>query len=178
LRKLTYDEIATRRLPGNAVTGEPRAPIIGMLDNIRSLYNVGSIFRTSDGAFIQQLYLTGYTPHPPRKEIAKTALGATETVPWSYYADPLEAIAHARASGAKICVLEHTTESIPYHAIGKPDFPLCLIVGNELTGISPSVVAAADLAIEIPMFGTKQSLNAAVAYGIAVFDLLRIWQGR
>lgn len=177
MRKLTHDEIASRRLAKDAVQGAPRIPIIGMLDNIRSMYNVGSIFRTSDGAFIRELYLTGFTPRPPRREIAKTALGATDTVPWSYFADPLEAIAAARASGARICVLEHTTKSVPYHALGKSCFPICLIVGNELTGISPAIVAAADLAIEIPMFGTKQSLNAAVAYGIAVFDLVRIWQG-
>lgn len=176
MRKLTHDEIASRRLDKDAIKGAPRIPIIGMLDNIRSMYNVGSIFRTSDGAFIRELYLTGYTPRPPRKEIAKTALGATETVPWSYFADPLEAIAAARRSGVRICVLEQTTKSVPYHAIVKSDFPLCLVVGNELTGISPAIVAAADLAIEIPMFGTKQSLNAAVAYGIAVFDLVRIWQ--
>jgi tRNA G18 (ribose-2'-O)-methylase SpoU len=177
LRKLTHDEIASRRLSKGNIHETPRIPIIGMLDNIRSMYNVGSIFRTSDGAFIRELYLTGYTPRPPRREISKTALGATDTVPWSYFADPLEAIAAARSSGARICVLEHTTKSVPYHTLDKSDFPLCLVVGNELTGISPAIVAAADLAIEIPMFGTKQSLNAAVAYGIAVFDLVRIWQG-
>ena len=152
-----------------------RAPIVGMLDNIRSLYNVGSIFRSSDGAFIRGLYLCGYTPTPPRKEIEKTALGATGTVPWRHFANPLDAVAAAREDGAKVCVLEQTTKSIPYHHILRSDFPICLVVGNELTGISESIIDAADMAVEIPMFGAKQSLNAAVAYGIVLFDLLRIW---
>lgn len=152
----------------------PRAPVYGLLDNIRSLYNVGSIFRTSDGALIRKLFLCGYTPRPPRKEIDKTALGATSTVPWEYYRDPLEAISAAKVEGATVCVLEQTTNSQPYYDVTPSDFPLCLVVGNEITGVSPSVIRQADKAIEIPMYGTKQSLNAAVAYGIALFDLLRI----
>jgi tRNA G18 (ribose-2'-O)-methylase SpoU len=174
-RKLTHEEISSRRHTPENLTTEDRLPIFGMLDNIRSLYNVGSMFRTSDGALVRRLYLAGYTPSPPRKEIEKTALGATLTVPWSHYRNPLDAVAAAKSEGARICVLEHTTESIPYHKIDRSLFPLCLVVGNELTGVSPQVVAAADLAIEIPMFGTKQSLNAAVAYGIALFELVRIW---
>jgi tRNA G18 (ribose-2'-O)-methylase SpoU len=149
-----------------------------MLDNIRSLYNVGSIFRTSDGAWIQELFLTGYTPHPPRIEIEKTALGATGTVPWRHFPDPLDALSAARAAGATICVLEQTTSSRPYFAITPGDFPLCLVVGNELTGVAPALVSASETAIEIPMYGTKHSLNAAVAFGIAVFELARIWRRR
>jgi tRNA G18 (ribose-2'-O)-methylase SpoU len=122
------------------------------------------------------LLLSGFTPHPPRKEIDKTALGATSTVPWSYFHDPLEAVAEARRRNARICVLEHTTASIPYYDVTPDLFPLCLVVGNELTGVSPAIIEAADMAVEIPMFGVKQSLNAAVAYGIAVFELVRIWQ--
>ncbi len=122
------------------------------------------------------LFLCGYTPTPPRKEINKTALGATETVPWKYFKDPVDATLAARNAGARICVLEHTTKSKPYYDIAKIDFPLCLVVGNELTGVSPEIVQAADLAIEIPMYGTKQSLNAAVAYGIALYDLVRVYR--
>ena len=176
-RKLSPEEISRQRLPKPSVPQAPRTPIIGLLDNIRSLYNVGSIFRTSDGAFIQKLYLCGYTPRPPRREIEKTALGATETIPWEYYPSPLDALEVARRGGATICVLEQTTRSIPYHTVQKKEFPVCLVVGNEITGISPEVVSAADIAIQIPMLGTKQSLNAAVAYGIALFDLVRIWRG-
>lgn len=178
MRKLTHDEIAAQRIPKNPAGEGAPTPVIGMLDSIRSLYNVGSIFRTSDGAGVQALYLCGYTPRPPRKEIEKTALGATTTVPWSYFGDPREAIASARAAGAKVCVLEHTDESAPYTTILTSDFPICLVVGNELTGVSPGIIACADLAIEIPMYGVKQSLNAAVAYGIAVFELVRIWKNR
>jgi tRNA G18 (ribose-2'-O)-methylase SpoU len=176
MRKLTHEEISAHRLPVEQVPAAPRVPIIGLLDNIRSLYNVGSIFRTADGALIQALYLTGYTPHPPRPEIEKTALGATKTIPWRYFLDPLAAIKEARHAGIRICLLEHTTQSRPYHTVLPREFPLCLVVGNELTGISAPVVKAADFAIDIPMYGTKQSLNAAVAFGIALFELARIWR--
>jgi len=178
MRKLSHDEISARRVPRHKIDEIDRLPIMGMLDNIRSLYNVGSVFRTSDGARISKLLLTGFTPHPPRKEIDKTALGATTTVPWAYYNDPAEGVAEAKRQGARICVLEHTTESIPYYEITPDLFPICLVVGNELTGVTPGIVEHADLALEIPMFGVKQSLNAAVAYGIAVFELVRIWQER
>ena len=176
MRKLTHDEISEKRLTKELMNDVERLPIYGMLDNIRSLYNVGSMFRTSDGALVKKLFLSGYTPHPPRKEIEKTALGSTQTVPWEYHRTTAECIAAIRNEGAKLCVLEHTTRSIPYYEIEKPDFPICLVVGNEITGISPEVIAAADLAIEIPMYGTKQSLNCAVAFGIALFELVRVWK--
>lgn len=175
MRKLSHSEIASKRLTLEAIPKAKRLPIYGLLDNIRSLYNVGSMFRTSDGALIEKLYLCGYTPHPPRREIDKTALGSTKSVPWEYHADPLDAIKAAKSEGAKVCVLEQTAESIPYYNIRKEDFPICLVIGNEITGVSPRILAAADIAIDIPMYGTKQSLNAAVAYGIALFDLVRIW---
>lgn len=177
MRKLTVEEISGRRVPLSAVLTVERPPIDAMLDNIRSLYNVGSMFRTSDGALIRKMYLTGYTPRPPRKEIEKTALGATQSVPWESFAEPMDAVNTLKAAGVRICVLEHTTQSRPYVAVSRTEFPVCLVVGNEITGVSPTVVAAADLAIEIPMYGTKQSLNAAVAYGIALYELVRIWRG-
>ncbi len=176
MRKLTTEEIARHRHPGGAVPAGNPAPIIGLLDNIRSLYNVGSMFRTSDGARLQLLLLCGFTPNPPRKEIEKTALGATATVPWKSFPTTLEGIRHAKSLGARIYLLEHTTDSIPYYTVSPSSFPVCLVVGNELTGVAPEAVAEADGALEIPMYGSKQSLNAAVAYGIAVFDLLRIWK--
>lgn len=175
LRKLTHDEIASTRLDPEAVLTVPRPPIYGLLDNIRSLYNVGSIFRTSDGALVRKLHLCGYTPHPPRKEIEKTALGATQSVDWAYYQDPLQAVEELRSHGVKICVLEQTTQSRPYYSLSEVDFPLCLVVGNEITGVTQRIIEAADMAVEIPMHGVKQSLNAAVAYGIALFELARIW---
>lgn len=174
MKKLTHDEIAARRLTLDELRSETRLPIYVLLDNIRSLYNVGSMFRTSDGGRIARLILTGYTPHPPRKEIEKTALGATESVPWEYVRDPLEAIEKLRQEGVRICALEHTTRSVPYYTLAKEAFPLCLVVGNEITGVSQEILARADMAVDIPMFGMKQSLNAAVAYGIALYEFVRI----
>ena len=176
MRKLTHTEIAKYRFTKEQLVKEPRFPIYVLLDNIRSLYNVGSIFRTSDGARVAKLILTGYTPHPPRKEIEKTALGSTVTVPWEYIQDPVEAINELKKSNIKICVLEHTTESKPYFTISNSDFPLCLVIGNELTGVSKAIIEEADMSIDIPMFGLKQSLNVAVAYGIAVFELVKIFK--
>jgi 23S rRNA (guanosine2251-2'-O)-methyltransferase len=176
VKKLSHDEISKQRLAIEEIPDRKRLPVVVVADNIRSLYNVGSIFRTSDGALIQKLILTGYTPHPPRKEIEKTALGATRSVPWEYCSSPLSAIDTLRADGFRICCLEQTNESIPYFSIRKADFPICILIGNEITGVSKDLVAECDLAFEIPMFGTKQSLNVSVAYGIAVFELSRIWR--
>jgi len=176
LRKLTHEELSGLRLDPGRLDQAPRLPVVALLDNVRSLYNVGSIFRTSDGAFVSGLYLCGFTPHPPRKEIEKTALGATHTIPWKYFRHAADAVAEARAAGMRIFVLEQTTGSVSYDRISPSDFPICLVVGNEITGVSDELVAEADGAIDIPMHGTKQSLNAAVAYGIAIFELLKIWK--
>lgn len=174
MRKLTHDEIAQRRQSLEGLYKVDRLPVEVLLDNVRSLYNVGSIFRTSDGAMIKKLYLCGFTPHPPRKEIEKTALGATQSIPWEYQRDARDLLVNLKRGGIKVCVLELTTSSVPYYEIKKDDFPLCLVIGNELTGVSKDIVEIADLAIEIPMFGIKHSLNVAVAYGIALFELSRI----
>ncbi len=176
MRKLSHGEIAGFRTPIEQIEGKTRVPIYALLDNVRSLYNVGSIFRTSDGAFIEKLYLCGFTPHPPRREIEKTALGSTQSVPWEYHRNPIEVIHLLRERHIKIVVLELTDESSPYYDVQPSDFPLCLVVGNEITGIRKEIIELADMAIEIPMYGMKQSLNVAVAYGIAVFGLLRILQ--
>jgi tRNA G18 (ribose-2'-O)-methylase SpoU len=174
MRKLTHAEISSKRIPRDTALSRPRLPIYAVAENVRSLYNVGSLFRTSDGALIEKLYLAGFTPHPPRKEIEKTALGATETVPWEYCKDAGTAIAELKKRKVKICAVELTTESKPYFALTKADFPLCLVFGNEITGISKEIIDEVDMAIEIPMFGAKQSLNVAVAYGIVLFDCVRV----
>jgi tRNA G18 (ribose-2'-O)-methylase SpoU len=174
MRKLTHDEIAEKRFTLESLNKQERFPIVVLLDNIRSLYNVGSIFRTSDGARIAKLILCGYTPQPPRKEIEKTALGATKSVPWEYFNDAYAAIAALKSQGIRICVLEHTDKSVPYYSLIRDNFPLCLVIGNEITGVSKGIIAQADMSVEIPMFGIKQSLNAAVAYGIALFEFVKI----
>ena len=174
MRKLTHDEISAQRTPLEKIPSQPRLPISAIIDSVRSLYNVGSIFRSSDGALIERLYLTGFTPHPPRKEIEKTALGATKTVPWEYHKDPKELLLKLKEQKIKICILELTTKSKPYYSVKRSDFPVCVVVGNEITGVSKELIEAADMGIEIPMFGNKQSLNVAVAYGIVLFDFVRI----
>ncbi len=178
MRKLTYDEIARKRLQLQQLLHAKRIPVTVLLESVRSLYNVGSIFRTSDGAMIEKLILTGFTPHPPRKEIEKTALGATQSVSWEFRKKPIDSIQHLKERGTKICCLEFTEASIPYFKVQRTDFPLCLVIGNEITGVSTEVIAQCDMALEIPMFGIKQSLNVAVAYGIAVFELARVWRCR
>ena len=174
MRKLTHEEIASKRYSPDQLKSEPRFPISLLLDNIRSLYNVGSIFRSADGARIAKIYLTGYTPCPPRSEIEKTALGSTLTVPWEYIKSADEAVERIKADNMRLCVLEHTDESRPSYSLRTDLFPLCLVVGNELTGISKQVMGRADVAVDIPMYGMKQSLNVAVATGIALFDFVRI----
>ena len=174
MRKLQYDEIAQKRLSPEQLQKETRFPVYILLDNVRSLYNVGSIFRSADGARVTKLYLCGYTPHPPRKEIEKTALGATATVPWEYVKDPHLVISQLKQRGIHICLLEQTDQSEQYYLIQKNRFPLCLVVGNELSGISKEIIAQADSAVEIPMFGMKHSLNVAVALGIVLFEFINI----
>ena len=176
MRKLTHSEISKKRIPTEQIESASRIPLVVLVDNIRSLYNVGSIFRTSDGVMIEKLILAGFTPHPPRKEIEKTALGSTKSVPWEYVKHPVESIQTLKERSYKICCLELTDKSIPHYDIRKADFPMCLVIGNEITGVTKEVIELCDVGIEIPMFGTKQSLNVAVAYGIAVFELVKIWR--
>ena len=173
VRKLTYQEIFSGRPTLAELSDMQRYPIYTMCENIRSLYNVGSIFRTSDAVRLTKLYLTGFTGYPPRKEIDKTALGAVDTVAWSRFENPFEAVAELREKNIPLIALEHTSNSIPYYDY-QFQFPFCLIIGNEVEGISEALIKKADVALEIPMFGLKQSLNVAVAYGIVIYHAL--WQ--
>lgn len=171
MKKLTYQEISARRLSKQQIQETERFPIFTLLDNIRSLHNVGSIFRTADAVRLQKLFLTGITGQPPRKEIDKTALGAVETVPWEYHDDPLGVIKNLKNRKVKIIVLEHTSHSIPYNEISI-DFPVCLVVGNEVFGVQDKIVELSDMSVEIPMYGTKQSLNVSIAYGVVIYHIL------
>lgn len=175
MRKLSHDEISENRSTLESIHKVEKLPIVVVLDSIRSSYNVGSIFRTSDGAMIEKLIPTGYTPHPPKKEVLKTALGSQNSVAWEYAKNPLEAIKKYKGKGYKVCALEQTDKSIPHYSTGKNSFPLCLIIGNEVTGVKQELIDICDFSIEIPQYGIKQSLNVAVAYGIAVFELRRIF---
>ena len=176
MRKLNNPEIAAKRATLDSIGSATRLPVCVVVDNVRSLYNVGSIFRTSDGVLIERLILTGYTPTPPRKEIEKTALGATQSVPWEYVKEPAEAIRRMKDNGFKACCLEITDRVVPYYDVRQTEFPICLVIGNEITGVSKDALAECETALEIPQFGIKHSLNVAVAYGIAIFELNRIWR--
>ena len=170
-RKLDFEEIFKNRPSVEELKTLPRNPIIAIVENIRSMHNVGSIFRSSDGARIEELLLTGFTPLPPRPEITKTALGSTESVPWKYVKNSKEKINELKQKGYTIYTIEQTTKSRIYTEV-KYKFPACLIMGNEVDGISDEIIELADYSVEIPMLGVKHSLNVSVAYGIMVYDML------
>jgi tRNA G18 (ribose-2'-O)-methylase SpoU len=174
MRKLTHDELGEKRISLDDTKVIKRNPIYVLCDNIRSIYNVGSIFRTSDAALIEKIILTGYTPYPPRPEIEKVALGSTNSVPWEYYKDPIEAVNILKTQGIKIASLEITSNSRQYTDVKKEEFPLCIVLGNELTGVSNNIIECSDFSLEIPQYGFKHSINVSVAYGIAVFELVKI----
>ena len=175
MKKLTHDEISENRSTLDTLHKVKKLPVYVVLNSIRSTYNVGSIFRTSDGAMIEKLYLCGYTPHPPKKEILKTALGSTESVSWEYVKDPREIVLKLKSEGVRICALELTSRSRPYYEVTPGDFPLCVLIGNEITGVSQELIDLCDFSIEIPQYGIKQSLNVAVAYGISIFELRKVF---
>jgi 23S rRNA (guanosine2251-2'-O)-methyltransferase len=143
-----------------------------LLDNVRSAYNVGSFFRTADAAGIERLYLSGITAGPPHKGIAKTALGAEETVPWERIADPLACVDALRARHVEIAAIETSTLAVDLFE-WRPNFPVCLIFGHEVDGLAAELAARADRHVRIPMLGMKHSLNVATAGGIVMYELLR-----
>ena len=175
IRKLSYNEIFSQRPNLDSLKNIRRSPIFALVENIRSMHNVGSIFRSSDGALLEKLFLTGYTAKPPRKEIDKTALGATDSVPWDFQKDPLPLIDKFKNDKVQIVVVEHTSASVSYTEADY-QFPLCLVMGNEVDGVSQEIVKQADLAIELPMLGLKQSLNVSVAFGIVLYHVLDVYQ--
>ncbi|MBN1301558.1 MAG: RNA methyltransferase [Melioribacteraceae bacterium] len=175
MKKLSHAEISNNRSTLETLHEVEKLPVYVVLNSIRSSYNVGSIFRTSDGAMIKKLYLCGYTPYPPKREILKTALGSTESVAWEYINDARDIILQLKSEGVKICALELTDKSIPYYSITNESFPICLIIGNEISGVNQDLIELCDFSLEIPQYGIKQSLNVAVAYGIAVFELRKVF---
>ena len=183
MKKLTHDEIAKNRSTLDSLDQVAKLPVYVVLNSIRSSYNVGSIFRTSDGAMIEKLYLCGYTPYPPHpdlpsgnKDVLKTSLGSTESVKWEYVKDPKEVVLQMKEKGIKVCALELTSKSFPYYELKKESFPLCLVIGNEISGVSQEILDLCDFSIEIPQFGIKQSLNVAVAYVVTIFKLRELFE--
>ena len=147
-------------------------PVSLLLDNVRSLYNVGAFFRTADAAGIEKLYLCGITGRPPKRAITKTALGAEETVPWAHTWEPGALIAVMRNRGYEIAAVETAVHAVDLFE-WQPRFPVFAIFGHEVEGIRPEISAAADTHVRIPMLGTKHSLNVATAGGVVVYELLR-----
>ncbi|GIV43768.1 MAG: tRNA/rRNA methyltransferase [Bacteroidia bacterium] len=164
-KKLSLEEL--KRISVNEFKISPKLPLIVILDNIRSLNNVGSFFRTCDAFRVEKLYLTGGTGCPPNKEIYKTALGAENSVEWEYHTDIMELITALNKKGYQIVVAEQTEHSIALTYF-EPQPKTALVFGNEVNGVNDSVIENADYCIEIPQYGTKHSLNVAVSAGIII----------
>lgn len=172
MKKLKLDDLG--RISVEEFKEAEKIPICILLDNVRSLHNVGSAFRTADAFRIEKIYLTGITGTPPHREIQKTALGATESVAWEYVKNPTEAIQKLKAQGYTIVIIEQTTESKPLQLFTpETNLNYCLVFGNEVDGVSEEVINHADIAIEIPQTGTKHSLNISVCLGIVTWEFFR-----
>lgn len=168
MRKLTHQELLSRQ--AETRQQQSRLPFTVVVNNVRSLYNVGSIFRTADGIGVEKLWLCGITGIPPDNQISKTALGAEKAVPWEFAKEAKEVIKKLKAEGYQIVLLEQTVRSVPHQKF-IPSEPVCLVIGNEITGVSDELVSLCDAAIEIEMIGLKNSLNVAVAFGIAGYHI-------
>jgi len=171
MRKLKNSELNRKSL--EEFKKADKYPFIIVLDNVRSLNNIGSVFRTADGFLIEGVYLCGITATPPHKDIRKTALGATDSVHWKYFNKTTDAIKQLRKDGYKVISIEQTDESIMLN-----EFPVhegeryALVFGHEMKGVDQSVIDESDICIEIPQFGTKHSFNISVSVGIVLWDLI------
>lgn len=171
MRKISNDEL--NRISVDTFKNTEKNPFVLLLDDVRSMHNVGSAFRTADAFLAEKIYLCGITGTPPHREINKTALGATESVAWEYVADATVAVEKLRAAGYRIAVVEQAEGSTLLQ-----DFTpgagekFCFIFGNEVFGVNEKLVASADYCLEIPQFGTKHSLNIAVSIGVVLWQFL------
>jgi len=171
MRKWSMDELGRKSV--EAFKLADKNSIIVVLDNIRSMHNVGSVFRTADAFLIEGICLCGYTPQPPHRDIHKTALGATETVDWLYAPATKEAVFQLKQNGYKIFAVEQAEGSISLEQFSEPAAKLAVIMGNEVEGVDSEVLQLCDGCIEIPQMGMKHSLNISVAAGIVLWELLR-----
>ncbi|WP_225444053.1 RNA methyltransferase [Echinicola arenosa] len=171
MKKLNMEEL--NRLSVDEFKASDKIPLVIILDNIRSLNNVGSAFRTSDAFRIQKIYLCGITGTPPHRDIQKTALGATESVAWEYATSTLDAIGSLKKEGFQICALEQVDKSTLLHEFQPSlDQKYALVFGNEVFGVEEDVILASDHVLEIPQLGTKHSLNISVSMGITIWDFV------
>ena len=170
MRKLKNSEL--NRLNISDFKSSKKTPLIIVLDNIRSLNNIGSVFRTSDAFLIEKIYLCGITATPPHKDIHKTALGSTDTVDWEYVESTTDLIEKLKSKNVKICSIEQAENATMLDNFSpQPNTKYALVFGNEVKGVSQDVVSASDTVIEIPQFGTKHSLNISVSCGVVVWDV-------
>lgn len=173
MRKLSMDQLNRKSV--EEFRQSQKIPIIAVLENIRSAYNVGSVFRTADAFLIEAIYLCGYTAFPPHKEIKKTALGADETVVWKHFKNSSEAITAIRNRGYKVYAVEQADDSYKLQAISyEPNEKMAVVFGNEVTGVEQSTIEQCDGCLEIPQLGMKHSLNISVAAGIVLWELVKV----
>ena len=172
MKKLSMEELG--RVTPEEYKKQKKTPVVLVLDNIRSMHNVGSAFRTCDAFNVERLYLCGITATPPQKEISKTALGATESVDWAYKESVSELATELKSEGYAIIIVEQTDSSLMLQEFDFAQYgKIALFVGNEVFGISEELLPLCDAAVEIPQFGTKHSLNVAVATGITLWEAVR-----
>ena len=170
MRKLKNSELD--RLNVNEFKSAEKTPLIIILDNIRSLNNIGSVFRTSDAFLIEKVYLCGITATPPHNDIRKTALGSTETVDWEYAEHTIDVVKKLKANNIKVISIEQAENATQLHNFApQQQTTYALVFGNEVKGVAQDVVDASDVVIEIPQFGTKHSLNISVSCGVVVWDV-------
>ena len=172
MKKLSHEEILAVKPSVETVKKGQRNDIYALLENVRSLHNVGAVFRTSDGVMLKKLFLCGITGCPPRKEISKTALGAEEIVPWEKSDDAASVVKKLKKRGIKVIAVELAHGSIEYDQADY-DFPVCFIFGHEVLGISDELMEHVDMSVKLPLLGRANSLNIATCYGIIVYDALR-----
>ena len=173
MRKLGMDELNRKSV--NEFRQSGKTPVVVVLDNIRSMHNVGSVFRTADAFLLQGVFLCGYTPQPPHRDIHKTALGATETVAWQYFPTTAGAVRWLKEEGFAVFAVEQTEGSVPLQefAAAQHSGKLAVVFGNEVTGVGEEALALCDGSIEIPQWGMKHSLNISIAAGIVLWELVR-----
>lgn len=171
MRKLSMDELGRKSV--EEFRQSDKLPVIAVLENIRSGYNVGSLFRTADAFLLQAVCLCGYTAYPPHKEIKKTALGAEDTVDWKHFKTTAEAIGEIRERGFKVYAVEQAVDSWKLGSFAVDEEKIAVIFGNEVTGVEQSTIALCDGVMEIPQLGTKHSLNVATAAGVVLWELIR-----
>jgi 23S rRNA (guanosine2251-2'-O)-methyltransferase len=172
MRKLSMDELNRKSV--DEFKESEKNPVIAVLENIRSAYNVGSVFRTADAFLIESIYITGYTAKPPHKEITKTALGAQETVDWKFFETTKSAIEDLKKNGYKVYAVEQVTDSISLENFSDLNVEkIAFIFGNEVSGVEHQTISFCDGCVEIPQFGMKHSLNISVAAGIVLWEAVK-----